>query len=315
MTAVCGNAVYETSLGGKTLEAGKLYRVAKDMMASSAYIAPVQARKGDLALDDGTFLANSYFTAADGGFSALSAEEQTALKSRVRGIVFWTTADTDLTDANRQTPAKLSDDKVMAADFPRCTHGLIVSLTDVSSGCVWQSSSKSVYNTFQNTDHFMPANKGNYAAIQSGTGATDNINKILGYNNTKVLEAYNTYCSNNDRSDYVVKPVVALATWQASNPAPLNSTGWFLPSLKELTLLCGVDTDNVYGGGFGHSTKFTMMDLLATLGKEKISDTNYYWSSSEFTVGTFAYDVRFSFAIVYQDSKNSVCRVRAVCAF
>ena len=103
-----------------------------------AYITdPAQARKGDLALDDGTFLAKSVFT-------GMSTAEQAALKSRVRGIVFWTTADTDLTDVNRETPAKLSDDKIMAADFPNCTHGLIVSLTDVSAGTKWQSSGASV---------------------------------------------------------------------------------------------------------------------------------------------------------------------------
>ena len=58
------------------------------------------------------------FTAEEGGFSDLSAEEQAALKSRVRGIVFWTESETG--------NATLATDKVMKADFPNCMHGLIV---------------------------------------------------------------------------------------------------------------------------------------------------------------------------------------------
>ena len=60
-------------------------------------------------------------------------EEQ---KIKVAGIVFWTISDAN---PSGNTPAKLSDDKVMAADFPCCTHGLIVSLKDVATSQVWQN--------------------------------------------------------------------------------------------------------------------------------------------------------------------------------
>ena len=130
----------------------------------------------------------------------------------------------------------------MNADFPHCTHGLIVSLTDVSTSSVWQSSNESVYDNFQSTHDTYQ----NYVAIESGTDENSNINKILGYNNTKVLEAYNAYCKANNKSDYLVQPIEALATWKASNPDIIGTTGWFLPSAKELHMLCYKDVADVW---------------------------------------------------------------------
>ena len=310
VTAVCGSTVYETSLGGKTLEAGKLYRVAKDDMTPSAiaYITnPAQARKGDLALDDGTFLANSVFT-------GMSTAEQAVLKSRVRGIVFWTTADTDLTDANRQTPAKLSDDEVMAADYPGCTHGLIVSLMDVSAGTVWQATFGSVA-AFQTGGKFTDANKDKYQSIVT-TDVDDarRINTILGYQQTKLLKAYNASLSESE-SNKKVLPVSLLDAFSNANPAPLNTTGWFIPSEKELHMLCYKDVDDVWNtrGSSKIETRDLMNGLLATLGKEEISDT-YYWSSSE-NNDYYAWGVDFSEANALGYMKFDSYRLRAICAF
>jgi len=311
VTAVCGSKVYETSLGGKTLEAGKLYRVTKNDMTASpiAYITdPAQARKGDLALDDGTFLANSYFTGGD--FSSLSTAEQAALKSRLRGIVFWTTADTDLTDADRVTPARLSDDKVMAADFPGCTHGLIVSLTDVSAGTKWQSSPKSV-STWQAGNATYASGSSDYEPIAtSDESKTSQINTILGYQKTKLLRAYNASLVIG-----AVLPVSLLDAFSNVNPAPLNTTGWFLPSVKELHMLCYKDVDDVktvYDPSYTE-TRESVNGLLETLGKEEISSV-YYRSSSEYDANN-AWEVSFIQARVNNRLKTQEVRVRAVCAF
>lgn len=123
--AVCGEENYFASLSNKSLETGKLYNVNKkmDKMGEIGSITdPAQAKKGDYAMLDGTFIPKG----------TLLTDTQ---KAFVRGIVFWTTDDSN---TSGQTPAKLTDDKIMAADFPNCNHGLIVSLKEVAGNLAWQ---------------------------------------------------------------------------------------------------------------------------------------------------------------------------------
>ena len=134
-------------------------------------------------------------TTSDGGLRKRYADGRTPVIAdpkpepvdgkKVVGIVFWVPKDTDPT--GRTTPASLTDDKIMAKDFPACTHGLAVSLEDVKSGLsVWQDPYESVQD-FQNGVNFSPVDKADYVSIGVGNGATDNSNRILGYQNTKVL--------------------------------------------------------------------------------------------------------------------------------
>ena len=76
---------------------------------------------------------------------------------------------------------------------------------------------------FQDTENFNPANKTDYVSIRSSTMYFDPINRILGYQNTKVMRAYNEFYKNT--SDRIVKPIAELENLTASNPAPKNSTG------------------------------------------------------------------------------------------
>jgi len=234
-----------------------------------------------------------------------------AQKTNVAGIVFWTTADSN---TSGKTPAKLTDDKIMATDFPNCTHGLIVSLNDVSQGTKWQETYTNIAS-WQNSEAFNPENKNDYNSIASSKDDTDPINYILGYQNTKLLKVYNNQCADNNE----VLPVSLLDSFSTDNPAPANTTGWFFPSLKELTLLCGVDSDGVYSDTFGTSTKEAMNSILTSLGTgnaNTLADANY-WSSSEYADFEFdAFIVDFNLALVHYNVKGyNADYVRAVCAY
>lgn len=132
----------------------------------------------------------------------------------------------------------------MATDFPHCNHGLIVSLKDVAGNLAWQFMQNvdendyvSIYSWQQ--ESFDAANKADYKPIVSGTDATAPINYIGGYQNTKLLRAYNgSRSGQNVYEKDVVLPVYILNDWKVNNPPPTNTTGWYIPSLKELTLLC-----------------------------------------------------------------------------
>lgn len=269
----------------------------------AATVSMIKVEKGDYAMADGSFMKY------DAGVT-LTTEQ----KANVRGIVFWTTAET--TTEGRTTPASLKDDKIMQADFPNCTHGLIVALEDVLTDTKWQDQENSTnISTWQNSNTTYTPSSTDYKSVSTYTGATDPINYILGYQNTKILEAYNVQCVEAGK----MLPVSSLDTWKETNPAPANTTGWFIPSVKELTLLCGKDVDDVWSNKpVGTDTKTVMNTIHGSMGSdyaETFGDKKY-WSSSEWYDGIRALYVGFEYGSVVADAKGKpICCVRAVCAF
>lgn len=250
---------------------------------------------------------------ADGRVKWAENKPATTQGKTVAGIVFWTPAETN--PSGRQTPASLTDDKVMAAAFPNCTHGLAVSLKDFSTDMKWQDSYEKVA-VFQSGDNFNPNNKDDFKSVASGTGATAPINYVLGYQNTQVLLAYNAYCTSNSKETYTVKPVAALADFTSTYPAPANSTGWFLPSAKELHILCYKDVDDVdeEHGEDKTVTRDIVDTSLSAVSGDALS--NDYWSSSEYAdIDGFAFSMNFRNGFVDYYYKLFTRRVRAMCAF
>ncbi len=245
-----------------------------------------------------------------------------AAKKQVVGVVFWTPSETDPT--GRKTPASLKDDKIMSAIYPGCTHGLAVAVKKVTGEYdkwVWQDPYEHVIDWQKKT--FTHDMKKDFASIASNLDDDgDNINHIYGYQNTVVLRAYNVYCADNGRSNYIINPVAVLDEFVNSGacPAPSNSTGWFLPSAKELHMLCYMDVDNI--GSQSGTEKTTTRDIVntslaAVSGDALVDEDNAsYWSSSERASDhTHAINVSFSDAKVGTWTKNFAFKVRAVCAF
>lgn len=285
-------------------------------------------QKGDFILKNGNFVSKD----------SVLTEEQ---KAQVAAIVFWTPAEPETNATGRNTPASLTDDQIMAKDYPHCTHGLAVAVKHVTDLMSWQDSCESVYETFQTTDNFTDTDKDNYKPIFTNTGATDPMNYILGYQNTKLLRAYNDYCASNGKSRNIVEPVANMDKWAEDNPAPLMSTGWFFPSSKELHMMCYKDVDNVYKANNANNannanytqTRDTVNASLDKLGTraEKIiyNNSEYewdkygYWASQEapYDGNKEAYASLFHFhkAVFYIKSLTALKKmnryVRAVCAF
>lgn len=230
-----------------------------------------KAEIGDYLTTDGKLI--------DGGAASRLTDE---IKAQIVAVVFWTPKQT--TSEGRKTPASLEDDKIMHADYPDCTHGLAVALTDAtydgSGDMVWQNSYESVAN-FQGSNNFSHKKKADFKSIASVAGPKDPINYILGYQNTVVLRAYNTYCQKNNKSDYIVQPVAAIDDFAATHPAPKNSTGWFLPSPKELHILCYKDVDNIYNNS-GVENYNIVNSSLTAVGGDGLKN-EFYWSSGEYS--------------------------------
>lgn len=257
-------------------------------------------QRGDYLLADGNLLPKG---------TALTEEQ----KAKVAAIVFWTPAETDPT--GRQIPASLSDDKIMAKDYPTCTHGLAVSVKNISAEMAWGDMSYGSVNDFQNSKEFNPADKTDYVSVAPKTGADGDINRILGYQNTKIMLAYNDYCKSSGKTHCIVKPVDALASFSNSNPAPRTSTGWFFSSAKELTILCNIDHDDIVHCYYNvYETKTIINKYLLVVGGELLN--HEYWSSSEFDIGN-AWPINFkdTYAGLYLVRKSASKAIRAVCAF
>ena len=276
---------------------GKYKRYKIDGAATTVKNYTVQ--RGDYLLADGNLLPRE---------TAVTEEQ----KANIAAIVFWTPADTD--PAGRKTPANLTDDKIMAKDHPNCTHGLAVSVKNVSTGMAWQEYDwfHGSVQKFQKSDEFNPIDKTDYASIvQSG----EERNYIRGYQYTKMILAYNYYCMGIKKLNLMVKPVNTLANFSDSNPAPKTSTGWFIPSAKELYMLCSKDDDKIQNKFFSTEETRKIIDkYLLAIGGDLLENQDY-WTSVEFNVGSAVYIGFKGGTSIYTTGKTVNKPVRAVCAF
>lgn len=291
-----GNRVFTITPSDDPIS-GKYKRYKIDGAATTVKNYTVQ--RGDYLLADGNLLPRE---------TAVTEEQ----KANIAAIVFWTPADTD--PAGRKTPANLTDDKIMAKDHPNCTHGLAVSVKNVSTGMAWQEYDwfHGSVQKFQKSDEFNPTDKTDYASIvQSG----EERNYIRGYQYTKMILAYNYYCMGIKKLNLMVKPVNTLANFSDSNPAPKTSTGWFIPSAKELYMLCSKDDDKIQNKFFSTEETRKIIDkYLLAIGGDLLENQDY-WTSVEFNIGSAVYIGFKGGTSIYTTGKTVNKPVRAVCAF
>lgn len=256
-----------------------------------------QLKAGDFFMKDGTLLSKG---------ATLSDEE----KAACIGIVYWVGDPTKITPANENASFSnknnLQGDETLENDHSDCMHGLVVSL-DEEEECIWQASSTSVQNWLDSnhSDKFLP--------VQSGDDASDPLNNIQGYNNTKAIEAFNESSANSGSEVYVVQKVVE---YRKKVPAPAASSGWYVPSEKELTLLCGEDVDDIYVRDSGRINNHNLINSKLELISATTLSSSYYWSSTEDSGNFYSFRVNFSTGNVLSGSKYyDSCRVRFSFAF
>jgi hypothetical protein len=141
-------------------------------------------------------------------------------------------------------------DKVMMADYPKCTHGLVVALEEYQSA-FGQFGYMSVYSWLSNNGYEVP-----------------DTSKPNGYGLTKGLSAYRsanpTYCELFDSASGPA------ALQNASVKSPASS--WYIPSYYEMRLLW--EQKSVVNGS------------LAAVSADRVSDS-YYWSSTLRTYNSY----------------------------
>lgn len=143
----------------------------------------------------------------------------------VIGIVFWT-----------GDPAK--DDKLLKKEHPDCKNGLVVSIRQGASG-MWQENHDSYGKSVSD---WIKANATEFQSLEAYILDPAQTGKMLGYNNTKAIEAFNAAPEN---SSWPVTVIEKIQEFRKEVPAPESSSGWYLPSIKELHLLCAKECDDI----------------------------------------------------------------------
>lgn len=197
------------------------------------------------------------FYYADGSWSTdLDTERE------VIGIVFW------LGD-----PAK--DDTSLKRDHPECTHGLVVGLNHDKG--YWQSNFST---SGARVSAWVKENVTDYEA-PIVSNLPESVNRMMGYNNTKAIELYNEDASNRS---WPVEAIEATVAYRDAHKAPATSSDWYLPSPKELALLCSGEYDgNIYFAKKpGNDNRKFINERLAQLSDVNSLAGLIHWSSAEF---------------------------------
>ena len=209
------------------------------------------------------------------------------------GIVFWSGDPT-------------AEDAALKRDHPGCTHGLVVSLRQ--DAAPWQSG----YEAYgKAAGEWVSANVTDYASPRTGIGAEDPLNRILGYNNTKALEAFNAAPEN---SQWRIEAVERAVSYRGSVAAPASTSDWYLPSAKELALLCSGEYENIYSAqDAGVEVRDIVNARLSELSGAALRLLpSVYWSSSEVDPSYGgAYNVYFQDGDVsasFKDFSNGIAR-------
>lgn len=173
-------------------------------------------------------------------------------------------------------------------------HGLVVALRDASS-TVWMAPSGNV-------------------------GVSTDLNVMNGYTNTLTMRNWQA-----NHADTPIALLSALDEYASVNKAPSTSSGWYVPSLKELSTLCSGYTTDVLTNNYrdhGISMRQQVETCLKSLG-DKAADfvssgnARFYWSS---TVLKEAYHMAVGFdkgtiRDVISNDTNNPRSLRVVLAF
>lgn len=204
-------------------------------------------------------------------------------------------------------------DAALRAAHPECVHGLVVGLKQKK--CEWQD----CYSDFDDevgmsVGEWIEENT-DYVSIATRSEALNSVfNQIMGYNNTCGIDAFN----DEYGWDYEVLVGSELSAVATGAEAPVSTSGWYVPSVKEVSLLCSGDLgENIGDLGYGDvpdtANAVLINDRLAQI-SGAVSLSGVYWSSTEYSV-TQAHSVQFSNGLVMQTSKGGSNNLRPVLAF
>lgn len=235
------------------------------------------------------------FFYSDGSYSTELDESKTVI-----GVVFYV-----------GNPAE--HDAALAAAHPGCVHGLVVGLKQKK--CEWQEDYSGFDNEADMTVGEWIKENTDYESIATKSEAMTSVfNQIMGYNNTCGIDEFNDSDYGWDYEVYVGSEISSAV----SAKAPESTSGWYCPSIKEVSLMCsGVVEISIGDLGYEDTPDNANVVILnAQLAKieEAVQLDGIYWSSTEYSVSQ-AHTLQFKNGLVMQTSKGGSNLLRPVLAF
>lgn len=246
--------------------------------ATGAGSAVIEAKIGELSAtcsvnvlekEDGAKLGDYYYS--DGTYSSEIIPDK-----EVIGIVFWTGNPT-LHDAS------------LKREHPECTHGLVMALNGCGAQRWYNKDEYAAYKEaypdyYGYVSMWIEEYVTEYETNFSKRGLTDNINKVVGYNNTKALEKFNDAPEN---SAWPLNIVKVLRDFRDTVAAPASSSGWYIPSPKEWSIFTIGDYEgNISDINFGSNlvdNLYVLNDILKNTPGATEVPVDVHWTSSETT--------------------------------
>ena len=138
----------------------------------------------------------------------------------------------------------------------------------------------------------------------------------MGYTNTMALKAFNAAAEN---SAWSVESVDGLETFSASNAAPYSTSGWYIPSVREMSLLISGKVDGNFEEASSDDNRRAVNTVLETVGGTLIQGIfsiipGVYQTSSEVDADNF-YQVLTSTAQASASPKTEALKLRPIFAF
>ena len=300
VTFVPENASYQNLTWTSSDEAVALvddHGVVTAVAAGTAVITATQQENGIVRTCEVTVTETASAGPAVGDYYYSDGTTSSALDDTktVVGVVF-----------SVNNPGQMGDSK-LAADFPGCTHGYVISTieyTDQDFGSV------SAYN-----------GHGYYNGVGYDGNAIVDTDKANGYGNTSAHKALNEskpdYCKMFNAADGVI------AVHTASVAAPSGASSWYVPSYKEMQMLVeNLSAVNEAIAAAGGTSVATPYDSDNSLDDKRSSD--WYWSSTihgtwynsgkTYDHAKYPFDLSRNGWTATQQS-FAKCRVRVVFAF
>lgn len=193
-----------------------------------------------------------------------------------------------------------ADDPSLREDHPECVHGIAMSVRELSG--VWQQN----YDAYGNlVDAWRSANMPECESMMYWIQyyvSTGPVDRLLGYQHTKVIEAFN---ADPDNSAYPVNIVSGIGSFNEEAPAPAASSGWFLPSYKEMSCINSANVNDINA------------KLTSVYGGTEISGYGAYYTSTEYVdlMPNCAATFETMFFSSGSSIKSSSCAYRYMLAF
>lgn len=236
-------------------------------VAPGTAVVRVSALSGEIS-DECEVTVRAKVNSGDYFYSDGTWSSELDASREVVGIVFWSGDPT-------------AEDPALKADYPGCVNGLAVALTESFSK--FQSASSSFYTSgYVTIQDWAEENMPGYESLVSGLASGDNGNFILGYNNTKVLRAFN---GDADNADWSMESIGLLEEFIDAEPLPETTSGWYMPSIKELVLMCDGESDyNIFWGTRTFANRDIVNQALSEIDGTQLlgeGEDKRYWSSTE----------------------------------